>query len=122
MSSKAKQSPGDVLAHIGASPGTVAKGQASPQGGMPDRIWFSCGLTLNLGNYESARVDAGMATDVRSGESLFDALLRCKDFVTHEIEGQSLDVRRVLHERTGEAPPASPNFKGGAPTKKGRKY
>lgn len=89
--------------------------------GIPDRVFFSCGLTLNLGNYESARVDAGMATDVRPDETLEKALLRAKDFVSHEIEGQSIDVRRSLHERTGEAQPASTTFKGGAQAKTGKR-
>jgi hypothetical protein len=90
-------------------------------GGMADRVWFSCGLTLNLGNYESARVDAGMATDVRPGEELDDALLRCKDFVTHEIEGQQIDVRRSLREKTGEPQPGGSTFKAPSSPKKSAK-
>jgi hypothetical protein len=70
-----------------------------------------------MGNYESARVDAGMATDVRIGEDTDEALTRCKDFVTHEIEGQSLDVRRTLRERTGEPQPADPRFRPGSGAK-----
>jgi len=85
-------------------------------GGMPDRIWFSCGLTINIGNYESARVDAGMATDVQPGEKLTDALARCKAFVTHEIEGQSYDIRR--HLRGEDEPESSPSPK---PAKKRKK-
>ncbi len=115
MSSKQKQSPGETATAAHATHGAVARGVAgtSSVAGMADRVWFSCGLTLNLGNYESARVDAGMATDVRPGESLMDALLRCKDFVTHEIEGQSVDVRNSLHAKTGEPQPAAPKFGGG---------
>jgi hypothetical protein len=88
--------------------------------GIPDRVFFSCGLTLSLGKntYESARVDAGMATDVRPDETLEEALLRAKDFVTHEVQGQAIDVRRSLHDGTEDQP--VPTFKGGAQTKKRR--
>jgi hypothetical protein len=119
MAIKQKQGPDQ-------SPAAVAHKSAGilATSGMPDRIWYSCGLTLNLGNYESARVDAGMATDLHHGESLDDALQRCKDFVTHEVEGQAVDVRSSLYEKTGEEQRPAPKFNkaGRTTTKKKRSY
>jgi hypothetical protein len=62
--------------------------------GMPDRVWVSCGLTVNLGDYESARMDAGLSSDLRSGESAKDAYERCWKAAEDEVKRQANAVRR----------------------------
>lgn len=57
-------------------------------GSVPDRVWFSQGLTINLGNYESARIDAGMATDRGADETLEAAVNRCRLLVSRVIEAE----------------------------------
>ena len=53
---------------------------------LPDRVWFTFGMTASLGPYESGRLDAGMSTDVLPGESFDDALTRIQGPVIAEIE------------------------------------
>ena len=35
-------------------------------------VWVSVGLTLNLGNYESARLDAGVSVPLDDGDLSYD--------------------------------------------------
>lgn len=64
-----------------------------------DRVWFSSGLKLNLGDYQSASVDCGMTTDVRQGETPSTAVTRCRTFVEMELEKQSLRIRKGLWDK-----------------------
>jgi hypothetical protein len=63
--------------------------------GLPTRVWYSCGLTLSLRQYESARVDAGMSTDVEPGEEIAVAYERCRDNAEGEVRRQAVDIRSL---------------------------
>lgn len=88
-------------------PSEASRGGLLPgAGGQPDRVWFSCGLTINTGNYESVKVDAGMSTDVRDKETPAQAMQRCKDLVIDEANGQASEVREALNpEPSKKRPP-----------------
>lgn len=45
------------------------------------RIEVTMGATLNTGNFQSVRVDVGVATDAREGETVKEATDRVYDFV-----------------------------------------
>lgn len=64
--------------------------------GLPDRVWGSVGLTLNLGDYQSARVDCGMSTDVRLKETQEDAISRVFEFAVENVNQQVTDLRSAL--------------------------
>lgn len=55
---------------------------------MADRITVSLGLTKNLGNFNSLRVDAGIESDVREGETTEDAYARLWALVDSQIAEQ----------------------------------
>ncbi len=64
--------------------------------GSPDRVWFSDGLKLNLGDYQSASVDAGMSSDLKPGESVEEAFLRVRKVVETEVLREASRVRKGL--------------------------
>jgi hypothetical protein len=41
-----------------------------------DKVWVSLGTTINVGNYNSVRADAGYASTVRPDETLEEAKAR----------------------------------------------
>lgn len=47
----------------------------------PNRVSVHLGFTKNLGNFESLKVDVGLASDKTPDESTADAFRRVKDFV-----------------------------------------
>lgn len=52
---------------------------------MNDRVSFSLGMTINRGNYESTRLEAGFESDLLSGESPEAGLARVEGVVTKKI-------------------------------------
>lgn len=69
---------------------------------MTNQVTVSQGITLNIGNFQSARVDCGVTADVRQGETTDDAMRRVFDYVESfvnekvalmqkELEGADLD-------------------------------
>lgn len=52
---------------------------------MTDKVMVSRGFTRNLGNFESARYDAWMETEVRDGETEQEAYDRAKAFVESNL-------------------------------------
>lgn len=48
---------------------------------QPDRISYSLGMKVNLGNYESADFHISLSSDVESGETNEQALSRLQSFV-----------------------------------------
>lgn len=69
--------------------------------GLPDRVWTSRGLTINLGEYNSARFETGYSSDVRSDESVDEAIERINGVVESEAARLNADVRSQMQ---GEAP------------------
>ncbi len=53
---------------------------------LPDRVWFTFGMTMNLGDYQSSRIDAGMSTDIRPGEDFDQAMARIQAPIIAEVE------------------------------------
>ena len=53
-----------------------------------NRVWYSMGVTINLGNFESARLDVGAAMDVSPGEDPDIVFSRCVEFVKEHLESQ----------------------------------
>ena len=43
----------------------------------PPRVWASYTLTVNLGNYESVKIDAGCAVDLDGAETIEDGIASC---------------------------------------------
>jgi hypothetical protein len=52
----------------------------------PAKIQWSLGITKNLGNFESFRIDCQVIDSVREGESKQEASDRIYGFVTKELE------------------------------------
>lgn len=51
-----------------------------------DRISYSFGCKINMGNYESVDVHMSLSTDVSEGETLDKALKRAQKFVESKVE------------------------------------
>lgn len=51
-----------------------------------DRISYSFGCKINMGNYESVDIHMSLSTDVSEGETLDKALKRAQKFVEAKIE------------------------------------
>ena len=80
-----KPKPAKVAADVKAGVLSVA--------GMPPRVWVSCGLTINRGNYESARVDAGMAMDVPPDSNEATTFDTCWENAEREVKRQFNAIR-----------------------------
>lgn len=52
----------------------------------PDRINYTFGTKVNMGNYESVNIQVSLTSDVKKGESREDALTRISLFVETEVE------------------------------------
>lgn len=61
----------------------------------PDRVSYSFGMKVNMGNYESADFHVSYSTDLKKGETAKDALARAITFVENESEVK-LDELRIL--------------------------
>ena len=57
-----------------------------------DRVTYNYGLTINLGNFESAKIDFGMSTDVLPDETPEQALLRCRKVVNRAIKKREQQI------------------------------
>lgn len=62
------------------------------------KISATLGYTLNLGNFQSLRVDLGVVDHVREGESTKDAMDRVYTFVEAEVIQKVQDAREALVE------------------------
>lgn len=54
----------------------------------PERVWYTETRTINLGNYESIKIELGYATSPQGSELIQDTMKRCRK----EVQS-SLDVR-----------------------------
>ena len=61
---------------------------------MTDRLKFNYGVTLNMTNYESARIDIGLEQDVPPGKTVEDKLQEMVDYVLGEVTKLAKDVKR----------------------------
>ncbi len=60
------------------------------------RIKASVGITKNIGNYESVRLDAGAEDDVQPGSDEAQAWVDLWKSVQDQIEEQLLEVAKVV--------------------------
>ena len=61
---------------------------------MNDRLKFSYGLTLNVGNYESVRIDVGFERDLLEGQDRAEVLAKMREYVVKEVQTQAAQERR----------------------------
>ena len=59
---------------------------------MKDRVSYNCQMVVNIGNYESVRISAGLESDVESDETVESAMERIKAVVKKQVEK---DVRVI---------------------------
>jgi len=57
-----------------------------------DRVQKSIGYTTNMGDFESMRIDVSVASDVREGEKVREALARVTAVVEEEL---GKDMKKV---------------------------
>lgn len=63
------------------------------------KVTCSHGFTINLGDFQSYRIDFGVEDDVRENESVKDAMGRVNHFVEAELEAK---VRQIVAEKRGQ--------------------
>lgn len=59
---------------------------------MKDRVSYNRQMVVNIGNYESVRISAGLESDVESDETVESAMERIKAVVKKQVEK---DVRVI---------------------------
>lgn len=64
----------------------------------PSRITCSMGMTINMGNFESLRIDIGLEDSQREGESVKAAHERVFNFVNKRLTEKVNIVREELAE------------------------
>lgn len=64
------------------------------QKGEPDRINYSFGMKVNLGNYESADFHISLSSDLKEGETEDEAYERVRKFVQDKAEEEFDNLRR----------------------------
>lgn len=69
-----------------------------PEKDDQNTIWCSVGITKNLGNYESLRIDAGARITLDPSSDKDDAWKSLWDDVQSQIEAQLLEADKGLEE------------------------
>lgn len=69
-----------------------------PEKDDQNTIWCSVGITKNLGNYESLRIDAGARVSIDPTQDKDDAWKNLWEDVQSQIEAQLLEADRGLAE------------------------
>jgi hypothetical protein len=62
------------------------------------KVSATLGYTLNLGNFQSLRVDLGVVDQVRQGETTGDAMDRVYTFVENQVIQKVKDAKESLLE------------------------
>jgi hypothetical protein len=62
------------------------------------KVSATLGYTLNLGNFQSLRVDLGVVDNVRQGETTNDAMDRVYTFVENQVIQKVKDAKESLLE------------------------
>jgi hypothetical protein len=62
------------------------------------KVSATLGYTLNLGNFQSLRVDLGVVDNVRQGETTGDAMNRVYAFVENQVIQKVKDAKESLLE------------------------
>jgi len=58
-----------------------------------DRVNYTFGLKINLGNYESATVQASFSSDVKEGETIEEAYKRVQEIVENEVDEKRTQLK-----------------------------
>lgn len=70
-----------------------------PKPKAANEVWASCGLTLNLGNFESARVDGGISIPLEPGDNPEEVMQNAWDFVNDEVVSQAKDLKASMTKK-----------------------
>jgi hypothetical protein len=62
------------------------------------KVSVTLGYTLNLGNFQSLRVDLGVVDHVRDGETTNDAMDRVYDFVEAKVIQKVQEAKTEISE------------------------
>ena len=62
------------------------------------KVSVTLGYTLNLGNFQSLRVDLGVVDSVRDGETTNDAMNRVYDFVEAKVVEKVQEAKAEIVE------------------------
>ncbi len=62
------------------------------------KINVTLGYTLNLGNFQSLRLDLGVVDSKREGENIDDAFSRVYKFVEDKLTEKIQEAKSVLNE------------------------
>jgi hypothetical protein len=62
------------------------------------KVSVTLGYTLNLGNFQSLRVDLGVVDSVRDGENTNDAMNRVYDFVEAKVVEKVQEAKAEITE------------------------
>jgi hypothetical protein len=62
------------------------------------KVSVTLGYTLNLGNFQSLRVDLGVVDSVRDGENTNDAMNRVYDFVEAKVVEKVQEAKEEIAE------------------------
>lgn len=65
----------------------------------PTKVSATLGYTLNLGNFQSLRVDLGVVDHVRDGETTKDAMDRVYAFVENQVVEKVTQGREALEQK-----------------------
>jgi len=68
-----------------------------------DKVFFSMGLTINLGNYNSMKVDAGISSALLPGESKEDAQERVQEnvvsYLSSHVDKLQSEAREIMRKK-----------------------
>jgi hypothetical protein len=65
------------------------------------KVSFSIGATINIGDFESVRVDYGMETEVPDNVSVGDAMRKVEEFVEQMLENKVKEIRADAEAASG---------------------
>lgn len=58
-----------------------------------DKVRYSFGVTINIGNYENVKISIARETEVEDGETPAMALERLKEWVQEEADKEIADAK-----------------------------
>jgi len=58
-----------------------------------DRVNYTFGLKINLGNYESCSINMSYSTDLKEGETPKDGMDRAVEFIENSIDKKRMELK-----------------------------
>jgi len=65
----------------------------------PDRLTYTFGVKMNIGNYQNVDFNVSYSSDVKSGETTDKAYARIKKYVEQKIEEEVEIAQRDFKDR-----------------------